>query len=97
MIVGLKVTLRGERMYNFVDKLVNVTFPRVRDFRGLEPKGFDGQGNYSIGFKEHIVFPEIKSDEVEKIHGLEIAISTTANKDEEALALLRYLGFPFKK
>lgn len=97
MPVGVSVTLRKKRMYDFVDKLINVTLPRVRDFRGLNPKSFDGRGNYSLGFREHNVFPEIKSDEVENIHGLELAIVTSAESDNEALKLLELLGFPFKK
>ncbi len=97
MVVGGKVTLRGERMYAFFDKLMNVALPRVRDFQGLSDKAFDGKGNYSIGFSEHIVFPEIASDEVEKIVGLEINIVTTAKTDEEGKALLEAFGFPFKK
>ncbi|OGY87747.1 MAG: 50S ribosomal protein L5 [Candidatus Kerfeldbacteria bacterium RIFOXYA2_FULL_38_24] len=97
MVVGAKVTLRGERMYAFLDKLINVALPRVRDFRGLKPNAFDGHGNYSIGFSEHIVFPEISSDEVEKIVGLEINIVTTAKNNEQAKALLGALGLPFQK
>jgi len=95
--IGWKVTLRGERMYEFVDKLVNVTLPRVRDFRGLDPKGFDKQGNYSIGFKEQIVFPEVSSDSVQLFHGLEVTITTSAKNPEEGLLLLKKLGFPFKE
>jgi large subunit ribosomal protein L5 len=98
MVVGAKVTLRGEKMYDFLDKLVNVTLPRLRDFFGLEiKKGFDKHGNYTIGFKEHIVFPEIGMDDVEKVHGLEVTVATSAKNDPEALALLKALGFPFKK
>lgn len=97
-IVGAKVTLRGERMYDFLYKLINSTLPRLRDFYGLDnKKGFDGNGNYILGFKEHIVFPEIGMEDIEKIHGLEIAISTSAKNDEQAAALLTALGFPFKK
>lgn len=96
MVVGAKVTLRCARMYAFVQRLVHVALPRVRDFQGLDPSAFDGQGNYSIGFSEHIMFPEISSDEVEKIVGLEVNIVTTAQGDKEGLALLRLLGFPFK-
>ncbi len=96
MVVGATVTLRGQRMYDFLDKLINITFPRIRDFHGLEPhKGFDCHGNFSVGFREHIVFPEIKSDEIEKIHGLEVAVNTTAKTDAQSLALLRAFGFPF--
>jgi len=97
MIVGVKVTLRGPRMYDFIEKLVHVTLPRVRDFRGLDPEKFDGKGNYSIGFKEHVAFPEIRSDEVERIMGLEVNIATTAKTDEEGYELLKLMGFPFKE
>ncbi|MBT6691281.1 50S ribosomal protein L5 [Candidatus Parcubacteria bacterium] len=98
MVVGSKVTLRGERMYDFLYRLVNSTIPRFRDFYGLEPKrGFDGNGNYTLGLKEHIVFPEIGMDDVEKVHGLEVTIVTSAKDNQQALALLRALGFPFKK
>lgn len=98
MIVGAMVTLRGNRMYDFLNKLVNVSLPRIRDFHGLEPrKGFDQHGNFSLGFKEHLVFPEISSDDVENIHGLEISISTTAKDRDEAFKLLTAFGFPFKK
>jgi len=98
MVVGAMVTLRGKRMYDFIEKMVHVTFPRMRDFHGLEPtKGFDKNGNYSIGFHEQIIFPEIASDEVENLHGLEISFKTTAPDKEQALFLLRSLGFPFKK
>lgn len=96
MVVGLMVTLRGKRMYDFVDKLINITLPRVRDFRGLEIKSVDGQGNLNIGFKEHLAFPEIKADEVEKIHGLEVAVITTAKTKKEGLELFKLLGFPFR-
>lgn len=94
MIVGMKVTLRGKRMWDFLDKLIHVALPRVRDFRGLSAKGFDGQGNYSIGFREHIAFPEIRPDEIETIHGLQVTISTTAHTKDEGVALLRHLGLP---
>jgi len=97
MVVGEAVTLRGKRMYDFVDKLINVALPRVRDFRGLEKKGFSKGRSLTIGFKEHIVFPEIKADEVEKLHGLEVTIVTTAKTEKEAFELLRLLGFPFKE
>ncbi len=97
MVVGAKVTLRGEQMYAFLDKLINVALPRVRDFGGLSRNAFDGQGNYSIGFKEHIVFPEISSDEVEKIVGLEVNVVTTAQNDDQARTVLEQLGFPFEK
>lgn len=98
MVVGNKVTLRGERMYSFLEKLFNSAMPRLRDFYGVDPKkGFDGQGNYTMGFKEHIVFPEIGMDDVEKVHGLEVTISTSAKDNKSTLALLTALGFPFKK
>ncbi|MCX6785296.1 MAG: 50S ribosomal protein L5 [Candidatus Komeilibacteria bacterium] len=97
MKVGLKVTLRGKRMWDFLEKLIGVTLPRVRDFRGLDPKNIDTTGNLNLGFKEHLVFPEIKSDEVERLHGLELAITTTAKNKAIALALFKYLGFPFKE
>lgn len=96
-IVGLSVTLRGERMYAFMDKLVNVTLPRVRDFQGINRKSVDSQGSLNIGFKEHIVFPEIKSDEVEHVHGLEVAITTTAHSTDHGIRLLEKLGVPFKQ
>lgn len=95
--VGLKVTLRGDRMYQFLDKLINVSLPRVRDFRGLSAKSFDDNGNYSIGLKEQIVFPEIRADEVDYIHGLEITINTSAKDKGSAHRLLKLLGFPFKE
>ncbi|MFA6410542.1 MAG: 50S ribosomal protein L5 [Candidatus Buchananbacteria bacterium] len=97
LIVGMMVTLRGQRMYDFLDKLINVTFPRVRDFRGLDTKSIDPQGNLNLGFKEHISFPEIKSDEIEKIHGLQITVVTSAKTKEEGLELFKNLGFPFSK
>lgn len=96
MKVGLKVTLHGRRMWDFLEKLVNVSLPRVRDFRGLSQKSVDENGNLNIGFNEHLIFPEIKSDEVEKIHGLEVAITTSAGSQDKGLKLLKYLGFPFK-
>ena len=95
--IGCKVTLRGERMYEFLDKLVNVSLPRVRDFRGVNPNAFDGRGNYTIGIKEQIIFPEIKFDEVEKVRGMDIVIVTTAKTNEEAYDLLSELGVPFRK
>ena len=95
--IGCKVTLRGERMYNFLDKLISVSLPRVRDFRGLSPKAYDGRGNYTIGIKEQLVFPEIEFDDVVKVRGLDIVIVTTANTNEEAHALLEELGIPFRK
>lgn len=97
LIVGATVTLRGRRMYEFVDKLVNITLARVRDFRGLEAKSLGQSGSLTIGFKEHVVFPEIKSDEVEKIHGLEVSVVTNAKNVPEALTFLKLLGFPFKE
>lgn len=95
--VGVRVTLRGDRMYDFLDKLVSITFPRVRDFRGLSTKSFDGNGNYNIGLKEQSIFPEIHFDLVNKIHGMNITITTSAKTDEQAKALLTQLGFPFEK
>ena len=97
MIIGVSVILRGRRMYDFVQKLVNITFPRVRDFRGIKMSGIDKQGNLSIGFKEHISFPEIKVDEVDNIHGLEVCLHTTAKTKEVGLELFKSLGFPFIK
>lgn len=96
MDIGMKVTLRGKRMYNFVEKLIKVTLPRVRDFRGLPTEKIDNKGNLNIGIKEHISFPEIKADEIEKLHGLEVAVITNAKNKEEGLALFKALGFPFK-
>jgi len=95
--VGIKVTLRGKRMYDFINKLVNIVFPRVRDFRGISPKAFDKKGNYAIGLNEHTVFPEVTPDDVSKIHGLQINIITSAKDNKQALTLLKALGFPFKK
>jgi large subunit ribosomal protein L5 len=94
--IGVTVTVRGKRMYDFVSKLVNITFPRIRDFRGISPEGFDGHGNYTVGIKENTVFPEVNPDSIEKIHGLEVTIVTTAKNDEEGYALLKALGFPFQ-
>ena len=91
----MKVTLRGRRMYDFVDKIINVTLPRIRDFRGISKKSVDRNGNLNIGFREHIAFPEIKSDEVEKIHGLQVTIASTAKNHEEGVELFKLLGFPF--
>jgi len=96
-VVGAKVILRGNRMYDFVDKLVSVTFPRVKDFRGISPKSVDTHGNLTVGFKEHLVFGEVDSDEVETIHGLEVTVSTTASDRQQGLDLFTALGFPFKK
>ena len=95
--IGCKVTLRGEKMYDFLDKLVNISLPRVRDFRGISPKSFDGRGNFAMGFKEQLVFPEIEYDKVDAIRGMDIIIVTTANTDEEARELLTLLGMPFAK
>ena len=95
MNVGMKVTLRGTRMYEFFDKLISIALPRVRDFRGVPTKSFDGRGNYSMGIKEQLIFPEISYDQVEKIRGFDISFTTTANTDEEARELLALLGMPF--
>ena len=95
--IGCKVTLRGEKMYTFLDKLISISLPRVRDFRGLSPKSFDGRGNYTIGIKEQLIFPEIKFDEVVKVRGMDIVLVTTAKTNEEALDLLKELGVPFRK
>jgi large subunit ribosomal protein L5 len=95
--IGVKVTLRGPVMYEFLDRLVNVALPRVRDFRGINPKSFDGRGNYNLGIKEHIIFPEIDFDKVERIFGMDIAFVTTAETDDDARALLKSFGMPFKK
>jgi large subunit ribosomal protein L5 len=95
MAVGAKVTLRGTRMYEFLDRLVSIALPRIRDFRGLNPESFDGRGNYSLGIREQIIFPEIDYDSVASIRGLDVTITTTASTDAEALALLRGLGLPF--
>ena len=95
--IGTKVTLRKTRMYDFIDRLVNIALPRIRDFRGLNPKSFDGRGNYSIGVKEHIIFPEIDIDKVSRMMGMDITFVTTADSDEEAKALLDAFGFPFIK
>ncbi len=97
MNIGLKVTLRGRRMYDFYDKLVSIALPRVRDFRGVSDKAFDGRGNYALGLKEQLIFPEITYDQVEKIRGMDVCIVTTAKTDEEAKELLSLLGMPFKK
>ncbi len=97
MPIGTKVTLRGERMYEFLDKLISVSLPRVRDFRGVSKKAFDGRGNYTLGVKEQLIFPEIDYDKVSKIRGMDIVIVTTANSDEEARELLTQFGMPFQK
>lgn len=94
---GVSVNLRGKRMYDFIEKLVHIVFPRVRDFRGISDKSFDGNGNYTVGLKEHTVFPEINPDDLVKIHGIQVCINTTAKSDEEGRALLTAFGFPFKK
>ena len=95
--IGCKVTLRGENMYTFMDKLISISLPLVRDFRGVSPKAFDGRGNYTIGIKEQLIFPEINFDEVEKVRGMDIVIVTTARNNEEAFDLLNELGIPFRK
>lgn len=97
MSIGCKVTLRGERMYDFLDKLINVALPRVRDFRGVSPNAFDGRGNYTLGIKEQLIFPEIDYDKIDKVRGLEVVIVTTAKTDEEARELLRLMGMPFRE
>lgn len=97
MKIGAKVTLRGDRMYEFLDRLMNVALPRVRDFKGVSKKAFDGKGNYSLGIKEEIIFPEIDYDKIEQIKGLNVAIVTTANTDEESRALLKHFGMPFRR
>ncbi|HEX5693636.1 MAG TPA: 50S ribosomal protein L5, partial [Arenimonas sp.] len=95
--IGCKVTLRRERMYEFLDRLVNIAIPRTRDFRGLNPRSFDGQGNYSLGVQEQIIFPEINYDQIDAIRGMDITISTTARNAEEGRALLEAFNFPFRK
>lgn len=97
MPIGCKVTLRGKMMYEFLDRFVNLSLPRTRDFQGVPDKSFDGRGNYNLGIQEHIVFPEIDTDKVDKMHGLQLTFVTTAASDEEAYALLKHLGMPFKK
>ncbi len=97
MPIGCKVTLRGDRMYDMLDRLVTIALPRVRDFRGLNPKSFDGRGNYALGIREHIVFPEIDYDKIDKVLGMDIIIATTAKTDEEAYALLEAFNFPFRQ
>ncbi|HEY7905661.1 MAG TPA: 50S ribosomal protein L5 [Wenzhouxiangella sp.] len=94
--IGCKVTLRREKMYEFFDRLVTISLPRVRDFRGVSPKSFDGQGNYNLGVKEQIIFPEINYDQIDAIRGMDIAVTTTARTDEEGMALLQAFGFPFR-
>ena len=97
MSIGCKVTLRGERMYEFLDKFISIAVPRIRDFRGLDPNSFDGRGNYAMGVKEQLIFPEIDYDKIDKIRGMDIIIVTTADTDEEARELLTRLGMPFKQ
>jgi large subunit ribosomal protein L5 len=97
MPIGARVTLRGDRMWEFLDRLVSIALPRIRDFRGLAPESFDGRGNYSIGIREQIIFPEINYDDIQAVRGLDVAITTTAQTDEEGLALLRGLGMPFRE
>jgi large subunit ribosomal protein L5 len=97
MPIGCKVTLRRERMYEFLDRLITIALPRVRDFRGLNPKSFDGRGNYAMGLKEQIVFPEINYDRIDKVRGMDVIVTTTAKTDEEARELLRLFGFPFPR
>jgi large subunit ribosomal protein L5 len=97
MPIGCKVTLRGQRMYDFLDKLITIALPRVRDFRGINPKGFDGRGNYTLGVKEQLIFPEINYDKVSKIRGMDIVIVTSANTDQEAFELLSQFGMPFRR
>jgi len=96
MRIGLKVTLRGSRMYDFVDRLINVALPRVRDFRGVSPKAFDGRGNYTLGLKEQLIFPEIDYDKIDKVRGMDITFVTSAKSDEEAREFLRLIGMPLK-
>jgi large subunit ribosomal protein L5 len=97
MPIGCKVTLRGDRMYEFYDRLVNLALPRIRDFRGVPSKGFDGRGNYTLGIKEHIIFPEIEYDKIAQVFGMDITIVTSARTDEQALALLTHMKMPFRK
>jgi large subunit ribosomal protein L5 len=97
MPIGCKVTLRGDRMYEFADRLINLALPRVRDFHGVNPNAFDGRGNYALGLKEQLIFPEIEYDKVDKIRGMDVIIVTTANTDEEARELLKLFGMPFRK
>jgi len=97
VIIGVKVTLRGDRMWAFLDRLINVGLPRVRDFRGVSPDAFDGRGNYTLGLKDQLIFPEIEYDKIDKLRGMEITIVTTARNDEHSRAMLRFLGMPFRK
>ncbi len=96
-IIGVKVTMRGDRMWDFLDRLINIALPRVRDFRGITPNAFDGRGNYTLGLRDQLVFPEIEYDKIDKLRGMEISIVTTAKNDEEGRALLKFLGMPFRK
>jgi large subunit ribosomal protein L5 len=97
VVIGVKVTLRGDRMWAFIDRLVNVALPRVRDFRGVSPDAFDGRGNYTLGLRDQLIFPEIEYDKIDKLRGMEITIVTTAKNDEHSRAMLRFLGMPFRK
>ncbi len=97
MKIGCKVTLRGDRMYDFVEKLINIVLPRVRDFRGVSPKSFDGRGNYTFGLREQVIFPEIDYDKIDKVRGMDITVVTTAKTDEEARELLRLMGMPYRE
>ena len=97
MPIGCRVTLRGDRMWEFLDRLISIALPRIRDFRGLNPRSFDGRGNYSLGIREQIIFPEINYDDIQAVRGLDVAITTTAQNDDEGLALLRGLGLPFRE
>ena len=96
-LIGVKVTLRGDKMWSLIDRLLNIALPRVRDFRGVSPKSFDGRGNYTLGLREQLIFPEIEYDSIDKIRGMEITFVTTAKDDEQATALLKHLGMPFRK
>jgi large subunit ribosomal protein L5 len=97
MPVGIKATLRGPRMWYFLEKLIKIALPRIRDFRGVSPEGFDGRGNYSLGLREQIIFPEVDYDKIDRLRGLEVTIVTTARSDDDARALLTHLGMPFQK
>jgi large subunit ribosomal protein L5 len=97
MPVGMMVTLRGDRMYAFLDRFVNLALPRIRDFRGVSPKSFDGRGNYTVGLREQLIFPEVEYDNVDQVRGMDISIITTANTDEEGRALLKEFGMPFRE
>ena len=96
-VIGTKVTLRGERMWNFLDRVINIALPRVRDFRGISPDAFDGRGNYTLGLRDQLVFPEIEYDKIDQLRGMEITIVTTANSDDQARSMLQMLGMPFRK